>query len=97
MINHHFSSGLYAKEIIIPKGSRLIQHKHNYDHLSVLAKGKVIVVVDDAEVEVNAPACINIEANKHHGILALEDCVWYCIHATAETDVDKIDKVLIKE
>jgi quercetin dioxygenase-like cupin family protein len=97
MINHHFSSGLYAKEVMFEKGTRLIQHKHNYDHLSILAKGKVIVLVDDKEFEVTAPACLNIEANKHHGVIALEDCVWYCIHATSETDPDVVDKVLIKE
>jgi quercetin dioxygenase-like cupin family protein len=97
MIKHFFSDGVYAKETMFPKGAQLIQHKHNYDHLSILAKGKVMVVVDDAEFEVSAPACFNIEANKHHGVLALEDCVWYCIHATTETDPNKVDQVLIKE
>lgn len=97
MINHYFSSGLYAKETMFPKGSQLIQHKHNYDHLSILAKGKVLVVVDDNEFEISAPACLNILANKHHGVLALEDCVWYCIHATDETSPDAVDQVLIKE
>jgi hypothetical protein len=29
--------------------------------------------------------------------MALEDSVWYCIHATEETDVNNIDEVLIKE
>lgn len=97
MIKHHFSDGLYAKETIFPKGSQLVQHKHNYSHLSVLAKGKVVVVTEDGEETIEAPACINIEANKHHGVFALEDCVWYCIHATNETDPDKVDQVLIKE
>jgi quercetin dioxygenase-like cupin family protein len=97
MITHHFSSGLYAKECMFPKGAQIVQHKHNYDHLSILAKGKVMVVVDDKEIEVSAPACLKIEADKHHGVLALEDCVWYCIHATSETDPDKVDQVLIKE
>jgi quercetin dioxygenase-like cupin family protein len=97
MIQHHFSDGLYAKECVFPKGSQIVQHKHHYDHLSILATGKVLVVEDDKEYEVIAPACINIKANKHHGVLALEDCIWFCIHATSETDVDKIDEVLIKE
>jgi quercetin dioxygenase-like cupin family protein len=97
MITHHFSSGLYAKECVFPKGAQIVQHKHNYDHLSILAKGKVLVVTDDEETEVVAPACLNIKANKHHGVLALEDCIWYCIHATDETDPDKVDQVLIKE
>jgi quercetin dioxygenase-like cupin family protein len=97
MIKHHFSDNLYAKECIFPKGSQIIQHKHNYDHLSILAKGKVALVVDGAHEVIDAPACLNIKADKHHGVLALEDCVWFCIHATDETDIDNIDEVLIKE
>jgi hypothetical protein len=56
-----------------------------------------MLVEGDTETEVVAPACINIKADKHHGVLALEDCIWYCIHATSETDPDKVDQVLIKE
>jgi quercetin dioxygenase-like cupin family protein len=97
MITHHFSSNLYAKECVFPKGAQIVQHKHNYDHLSILAKGKVMLLEDDKEIEVTAPACINIKADKHHGVLALEECVWYCIHATSETDPNKVDQVLIKE
>ena len=96
-IVHHFSDGLYAKETIIPKDSILVQHKHAFSHLSVLAKGSVLVMVDDEVTEYQAPACINIVAGKNHGVKALEDSVWYCIHATEETDVNKIDEVLIKE
>jgi quercetin dioxygenase-like cupin family protein len=97
VIKHHFSDNLYAKECVFPKGAQLVQHKHNYNHLSILAKGKVIVVVGDKEEIIEAPACINITADKHHGVLALEECVWFCIHATDETDISKIDEVLIKE
>ena len=94
---HHFSDGLYAKEIPLKKGSFAVQHKHEYSHLSILAKGRVLVKIDESDdvEEFVAPACINIEAGKHHGIMALEDSVWFCIHATEETDLDKIDEVLI--
>ena len=29
-------------------------------------------------------------------IVALEDSVWFCVHATEETDKDKIDQVLVE-
>lgn len=41
MIVHHFSDGLYAKETHISAGQLLVQHKHNYSHFGILAKGKV--------------------------------------------------------
>ena len=98
MIQHYFSDGLYAKEMFIPKGSIACQHKHNYDHLSVLAKGKVRVLFDNDVVKTyTAPACINIVKDVNHTVMAIEDSVWYCIHQTEETDVDKVDQVLIKK
>jgi quercetin dioxygenase-like cupin family protein len=94
---HHFSDGLYAKEMLIPKGYQAGQHAHKYSHLSILAKGSVKVVTDDGVQEFTAPACIDIKAGIHHVIEALEDSAWFCIHATDETDVSKVDEVLIKE
>ena len=95
--NHHFSQGLYAKEMMIPANYIVGGHAHNYDHLSILAKGHVIVVADGERVEYKAPACINIKASVHHMIEALTDSVWFCIHATDEKDITKIDEVLIEE
>ena len=95
MIEHHFSAGVYAKETRIPAGHVLVQHKHKHDHLSILARGSIELMVDGERTIVNAPACLTIEANKHHGVKSITDVVWYCIHATECTDTDKIDEVLI--
>ena len=92
---HHFSDGLYAKQMNFPAGYTALSHAHNYAHLSILAKGRVLVQTDDWEQEFTAPACIEIKAGIHHKIVSLEDCVWFCIHATDETDPDKVDEVLI--
>lgn len=89
MIEHHFSSGVYAKESIIPADYVLVQHKHEYDHLSILAQGSVELVVDDIRTVIHAPACLTIRAGKHHGIKSLTEVVWYCIHA-----VDASEKLL---
>jgi quercetin dioxygenase-like cupin family protein len=97
MITHHFSEGLYAKQMFLPKDSLVCQHQHTYDHLSILAQGKVKVLFDEDKVEeYTAPACINIVKNLNHVIVALEDSTWFCIHQTEETDVNKVDQVLIK-
>ena len=95
MIEHHFSAGVYAKEARIPAGQILVQHKHKFDHLSILASGSVELMVDGKRTIVHAPACLTIEANKHHGVKSLTEVVWYCIHATDCTDTDAIDDVLI--
>jgi quercetin dioxygenase-like cupin family protein len=74
----------------------LMQHKHEYSHLSVLAKGKVVVVRDGDIQIVEAPACLEIVAGENHGVKAITDVVWFCIHATDEKDPSKVDEVLIK-
>ena len=95
MIQHHFSSGVYAKETRIPAGFVLVQHAHKHDHLSILASGSVELVVDGVKSVVHAPVCLTIAAGKHHGIKSLTDVVWYCVHATNCTDENEVDETLI--
>jgi quercetin dioxygenase-like cupin family protein len=95
VIKHHFSAGVYAKETLIPAGHVLVQHKHKFSHLSILASGSIELMVDGERKIIHAPACLTIEADKHHGVKSLTDVVWYCIHATECTDTDEIDEVLI--
>ena len=95
MIQHHFSSGVYAKETQIPAGFVLVQHAHKHDHLSILASGSVELVVDGVKSVVHAPSCLTIAAGKHHGIKSLTDVVWYCVHATDCTDENEVDETLI--
>lgn len=95
-VQHHFSKGLYSKEIHIPRGHAIVSHAHAFDHLSFLGKGMVVLRTDDAEDRVvTAPACVNIRAGVHHAITALQDATWFCTHATDETDAEKVDRVLI--
>lgn len=93
---HHFAGGLYAKETTFPAGSILVQHKHHYDHFALLAFGSVEIEVDGQRNVFHAPKLVTICAHQHHGVKALTDVVWFCIHATSETDQAHIDEVLIE-
>ena len=96
MITHYFSDGLYAKQAEFPAGTAVLKHTHDFSHLSILAHGKV-AVLHGTEIDiVSAPACIEIEAGVTHGVKAITDCVWFCIHATDEKDASKVDEILIK-
>lgn len=94
-IRHYFSDGVYAKRMHLKAGYYVPTHKHIYDHLSILAKGKAIVEVDGVCTTYEAPTCIEIKAGKTHTITALEDITWFCIHATDEKNVDTIDESYI--
>jgi quercetin dioxygenase-like cupin family protein len=93
-LTHHFSSGVYAKQVDIPAGRILQQHAHTFDHLSILASGKVIVRADGWVESYCGPAAITIRAGVVHEVESLTDAVWFCIHATDETDIGKVDAVL---
>jgi quercetin dioxygenase-like cupin family protein len=92
---HYFASGLYAKEMLIPAGYAVISHIHAYDHFAFLCKGRAKVTVEEETVEYPPGSIIIIEHGKRHKVVALEDVTWFCVHATNETDVDKIDETLI--
>jgi quercetin dioxygenase-like cupin family protein len=96
-VEHVFCGGIYAKKTTIPSGLELGQHEHNFDHLSVLAKGRVKVTVDGESKEYKAGDCVEIAAGKVHRVETITDTIWYCIHASDCVDEHDIDKTLIKE
>jgi len=96
-IKHHFSGREYAKQMTLPAGHYAETHEHVYDHLSIVALGRVLVDIDGVRRELEGPDCIVIPAGRKHRIEALTDSVWFCVHATEETDPARVDSVLIKE
>ncbi len=97
-LRHHFAGGVYAKELRIPAGFKLVSHRHEYDHLSVLAFGTVLWSVGDAVPEVlNGPCAITVAAGAEHTLHAISDAVWFCVHATDATDADQVDAAILEK
>lgn len=96
---NYVGAGVYAKQVNIPKGFDVIQHKHKFDHLSILLEGSVEVISDDSceSIFLVAPASLVIKANTYHGVYALENSVWLCIHNVDETidDIAKLDQQVL--
>lgn len=66
-------------------------HTHQFDHLTLLAKGKLKVTVDGVASEFTAPHMIYIHKDKVHELEALVDeTVAYCIHALRDKDSGEI-------
>lgn len=106
-IHHHFvgqdqAKGVYAKELHIPAGFRLVSHSHEYDHLSIIASGVAILTVDGSREHSRStkklvgPCAVTIKAGKYHTLNAMTDLVWFCIHPTDETDAAKVDDAILK-
>ena len=92
---HHFAAGVYAREQVLLAGQSVQTHAHKYDHLSIMVGGPVSVDCDGAVTKYEGHACILIKAGVKHKITASGDSVWFCVHGTNETDLAKIDDVLI--
>jgi quercetin dioxygenase-like cupin family protein len=97
-MEHYFSDGLYAKKARIKPGQWLVQHKHNYEHMSILAQGRCLVTVEGKTTEYVAPTAIIIAAGAEHKVFAIQETVWFCIHATEATTVDEVRaETIVKE
>lgn len=68
-----------------------IGHTHQFDHLTLLAKGKLKVTVEGVSSEFTAPHMIYIHKDKVHELEALTDeTVAYCIHALRDKETGEI-------
>ena len=95
-LTHKFAPGVYVREIFIPKGTCIVGKIHKHDHPNFLMSGEVLVITEyQGREHLKAPLSIISKAGTKRIVLALEDTVWITVHATNETDLEKIEEVVI--
>ena len=85
---------VWVREMVfVNKGDIKGGHRHQYDHLHFVAKGKVNVQTKDAlgkvltEKEYGAGSWIKVPKEVYHTVIALEDMsIGYCIQAMRDED-----------
>jgi hypothetical protein len=92
---HHFSKGVYARELHIPAGVILTGEIHKFTNLNILSKGKIQVLVGDVIQELEAPQHIVSPAGTKRIARTLTECVWTTIHGTDEVDLNIIERTFI--
>jgi hypothetical protein len=92
---HHFSYGVYAREIHIPAGTLLTGDIHKFENLNILSKGDISVMTETGVVRVQAPFTIVSPPGTKRIALAHTDCMWITVHGTFERNVDKIENKFI--
>jgi len=93
-------ANLYSRMMYFAKAGDIeVGHTHQFDHLTLLAKGRLKVTVEGIATEFTAPHMIYIHKDKIHELEALTDeTVAYCIHALRGIDSDEIlDPSMIPE
>lgn len=90
-VRHHFSPGVYAREITIPAGTLLTGRVHKFSQLNILSGGTISVLTQHGMQQVEAPFTIVSPPGTKRVAYAHTDCTWTTILATEEKDPDVIE------
>lgn len=94
-VRHHFCNGIYAREVTAPAGVIMTGMVHKTEHLNIMLKGEVSVMTEDGMKRFKAPCTfVSRPGTKRIGYVH-EEMVWTTIHATQETDLQKIEAELV--
>ena len=96
-VNHHFGPGIYIREVVMPAGTVVVGKYHRHDHLCNMIEGRMIVVGEDGErKEVVAPAVFMAKKGRKTAYI-LETVRFQNIFSTDETDVEKLEHMLVSD
>lgn len=93
---HHFSPGVYAREIEIPAGVVIVGKLHKTQHLIMLLSGEVTIYTDEGMKRMTAPQVWQTYPGTKRAIYAHETSRLMTIHPTNETDLEVIETQLIE-
>lgn len=91
---HHFSRGLYARELFIPKGTLIVGKIHRYECLNTML-GDISVLTEEGVKRLTGFHTFTSRPGVKRVGFTHEDTTWICYHASKETDIDKLEDELI--
>ena len=94
-VKHHFSKGVYAREIFMPKGMLIVGKVHKTRHLNIISQGRCTVKTTVRKLLIEAPFTFESLEGEQKVVFMHEDVVWTTIHLTNETDLAKIEEECI--
>lgn len=89
----YFGNIWIRQNVLEKSGDWYYGHTHDFDHISLLSHGKVLIEIEGRPPkEFQSPTFIIIKRDLEHKFTALEDnCVWFCIHALRDIDGEVVD------
>ena len=93
---HQFAPGVYARELFIGKNQLIVGKVHKTEHFNIISKGEASVATEEGVIRVKAPYTFVSKAGTQKVVYAHEDVVWTTIHATNETNVEKLEADLVE-
>ena len=93
-VKHIQADGVYVKTTFVPKDVKFYTKRTPDEHVAILAHGEILMIEnEDKQTRYRAPANYVIPANSRIAFYTLTDCVFYCVHATDETNIDILDRI----
>jgi len=89
-LEHHFADGQYIRQITMPAGLLVTSAKHKTRHPFFVMSGTVRVISSEGETLIEAPYWGITEPGTKRLLYAETEVVWITVHATEQTDVDKL-------
>ena len=96
-LKHSFAKGLYIREIFNPKGETIVTKIHKVSHPYFLLRGDMSIMTEGGPQRIRAPHYGITPAGTKRIIYTHEDCVFVTVHATNETDIEKIEDEVISK
>lgn len=94
-VKHRFHGGMYAREILIPKGTLLTGRIHKFDHFDVMISGDITVSTDDGEVKrLTGYNVFQGNTGKKRAGYAHEDTLWITFHCAEERNPEEMYEFL---
>ena len=95
---HHFSDGIYARELKIPAGVCIVGALHKTKHFMMVSKGRCSIATHEGSTVVEAPYMVETQPGIKRVVYAETDTVMTTFHVTNETDIEKIaEQILVQE
>lgn len=92
---HLFAPGVYMRVLHMPAGSVIVSKIHKTEHFCIALSGLALVRIGDGLEEIRGPRLMKTYAGTQRALVIVEDAVWLTIHPTDETDVGKLETLLI--
>ena len=94
-VEHFFADGLYGRRLKIPAGTLLMGKLQRKSNITIQLYGDIEVTTDSGPKRIVGHSVFTApEMTKRIGWTHMET-VWLTVHATTETDIEKIEQDLI--
>jgi quercetin dioxygenase-like cupin family protein len=93
-VQHHFGPNIYMREAFLPAGTYVMGHHHKDEHMNIMLKGKMAVIVNGEAKVIEGPYIFTGQPGRKFAYI-IEDTVFVNAYATEETDVEKLEEMFV--